>query len=137
LLQFPKGVLDEQELQLLTEALSRNGINVPDLRSFLQSFENAEQGTIDLGQASDTINTAISETTKSETERLFNAVLAPLEPFWPYIIALSFLLSALIFVPVFVYLGLFFLKISMYLLTTFKVVHLAEDEAVVSRYVLK
>lgn len=132
-----KAILSEQEMESLTEAFLNSGIGIPDLVGFFQSSVDTESGTVDLSQATDTINTAISETAKSETEEIFRAVLAPLVPFWPYIIGVTFFLSAQVFVPIFVYLGLILLKVLIYFFSIFKIVNLVEENATISRYVLK
>jgi len=130
-------IVNEEEIAVLEEILAQNGVTFPDLGDFLESFVDPDNKTVDLSQASDSINDAVSEAAKSETENLFNSVLEPLEPFLPYLVALSFFLSVQIFLPIFVYLGLFCLKISLYVLSALNIVQLTEESAPVSRYVLE
>lgn len=129
--------LSEQEVAMLEEKLAEYGVSFPDLAGFLETVGRTEDGSLDLSQASEGINTVVSDAAKTQTESIFSTVLEPVKPFWPLIVALSFFLSVQIFVPIFVYLGLLCLKISIYMLTLFNVVQLIEEDATISRYVLK
>lgn len=129
--------LNEQEVTMLEEMLAEYGISFPDLAGFLETVGRTEDGSLDLSQASEGINTVVSDAAKNQTESIFSTVLEPIKPFWPLIVALSFFLSVQIFVPIFVYLGLLCLKLSIYLLTICNIVRLSEEDAVISRYVLK
>ncbi len=125
------------EYTLVQSEFAQNGFALPDFDELLQRFQDSGKPGLDYQGFTDSLNQDLSTMAKSQTEQLLGTILDPFRSIWPYLIALSFLVSSQILIPLFVLFGVVSLKAFLSLLSKVHITKLVEEEGTITKYVLQ